>query len=992
MPTLAPLRCPLPVLLLVLGLPAFGSEAKVDFYRDIEPIFRASCYTCHGPDKQEGDLRMDSHAALLKGGEDGPGLIAGNSAKSAIVLRSLGEGDGARMPKKKAPLAKDEIVLIRRWIDQGAPWPAGPTGDVRHWAYVAPKERAAPVVNDKAWILNPIDAFVLARLDQEKLKPESEAPRETLIRRLSFDLTGLPPTTAEVDAFLADRSPGAYERVVDRLLASPRYGERWARLWLDLARYADTHGYEKDARRTMWRWRDWVINAFNADLPFDQFTIKQLAGDLVPNATLDDRIATGFHRNTLHNEEGGVDPNEYRWYNLIDRVSTTGTVWLATSIGCAQCHDHKYDPVSQKEFFQLLAFFESSDEPQIPAPSEKEQLNRKLLEGAAVAAKGDYTIDSQELTAAQSTWEKRQVTSSVWAVADATVVSAEGTTLTKRADGAWLASKPTNTDTYTLTFTTNSPVNALQIELLPDPSLPAHGPGAAGNGNVVISEIVLRAGDRVVPLHTPVADFSQDGWPIANTLDGKHDTGWAVSPHFGKPHVAVLRTAETVSGSLSVTLISRSPHAQHIPGCVRLSTTSDKEPSQSTTLPPDITAILAKTERNDAERKRLNEHWRSLAPELKDARERLAKAEEALKNAPLTTALVLQEKANAGRPKTLVHPRGAWLATAETVSADVPAFLPPLPDPAKANRLALAEWLVSGKNPLTARVTVNRWWEQFFGRGIVETSEDFGLKSGRPSHPELLDWLASEFVRNGWSLKKLTRLIVTSATYRQLSRVTPAKLERDPYNRLFARGARFRLDAEFVRDNALAIGGVLSPTVGGPSVMPFQPEGVWNVPYSGDRWTISDGEDRHRRGIYTFWRRSSPYPSFVSFDAPSREFCTLRRGRTNTPLQALTILNDPVYIEAAQALAGRMLAEGGDNVAKRLSFGLRLCTARAVAAEELAALTTLYDRQLRRYGEDRKAAAAIAGGDANRPDLVERAALTVVANALLNLDETISKE
>ncbi len=994
MPRLDPvLRSLVSLCLSVAWLPASDvPPPAIDFYRDIDPIFRATCYTCHGPDKQEGKLRMDSREALLKGGEDGPGLVVGNGAKSAIVARSLGEGDGARMPKKKAPVAKDEIALIKRWIDEGAVWPAGRSSDAHHWAYVTPKHPASPTVSDKSWVLNPIDDFVLARLDKEKLKPATEAPRETLIRRVSLDLTGLPPTPAEVDAFLADRSPGAYERVVDRLLASPRYGERWARLWLDLARYADTNGYEKDQRRTMWRWRDWVINAFNADLPFDQFTIKQLAGDLVPNATLDDRIATGFHRNTLINQEDGVDQGEMRWNMLIDRVNTTGTVWLATSVGCAQCHDHKYDPITQKEFYQFLAFFESSDEQQIPAPAPADAEQRSGFEAAVTKAKAELATSTPALVAAQAEWERHQVTTSSWTVADTKAVSANGTTLKKRADGAWLAANPSSTDVWTLSFTASGSVNALQIELLPDPSLPAQGPGAAGNGNVVISEIVLRAGDQIIPLHTPSADFSQDGWPIANVLDGKDDTGWAISPQVGKPHTAILRTTTSVSGALSVTLISRSPHAQHIPGCVRLSVTADKEPSQGTTLPPDITSVLAKKERSDAERARLSDYWRSVAPELKDAREHVAKAEDALKNAPQTTAMVLQEKANAGRPTAIVHPRGAWLVKGETVSADIPAFLPALAEPAKANRLTLAQWLVSGTNPLTARVTVNRWWEQFFGRGIVATSEDFGLKSGKPSHAELLDWLATEFVKNGWSLKKLSRLIVTSATYRQSSHVTPAALERDPYNALLARGARFRLDAEFVRDNALAIGGLLSAKVGGPSVMPFQPEGVWNVPYSGDRWTISDGEDRHRRGIYTFWRRSSPYPSLISFDAPSRESCTLKRGRTNTPLQALTLLNDPVYLEAAQGLAARMLADGGDTVPKRLAFGVRLCAARSAAAEELAALTTLYERQLRRYGDDRKAAAAIAGGDANRAEVTQLAALTVVANALLNLDETISRE
>jgi hypothetical protein len=985
---------PLPSVLssLLVGALAASEAPKVDFHRDIEPIFRATCYTCHGLDKQEGKLRMDSREALLKGGEDGAGMVPGDGAKSAIVLRSQGAGDGARMPKKKAPLARDEIALISRWIDEGASWPATAGADSRHWAYVMPKAVMPPAVTDRAWVRTPIDAFVLARLEKEGLQPEAEAARETLIRRVSLDLTGLPPSPAEVDAFVADRAPDAYEKVVDRLLASPHYGERWARLWLDLARYADTNGYEKDQRRTMWRWRDWVIDACNADLPFDQFTIRQLAGDLLPDATLDDRIATGFHRNTLINQEDGVDQGEMRWNMLIDRVNTTATVWLATSVGCAQCHDHKYDPITQKEFYQLLAFFESSDEPQIPAPTPEDAQRRGVLEAELAKARAELGADTPALAKAQADWERRQGTVAAWTVADGKATAAEGTKLAKRKDGAWLATKPAASDTYTLTFTASGPVRALQLDVLTDPSLPSGGPGAAGNGNFVLSEIRLAASGKPVALSAPSADFSQDGWPVTNAIDGKDDTGWAVQPETGKPHSALFRLAEAVSGELTVTLVCRSPHAQHLIGCFRLSTTGDGDPQRGLAVPADIAAILAKTQRSDGERKRLGDHWRAVAPEFADARARVAKAEEGLRKSPQTTAMVLQEKANAGRPSAIVHPRGGWLAKGEPVQADVPKALPPLPDAEHANRLSLARWLVSGDNPLTARVIANRYWEQFFGRGIVETSEDFGLKSGKPSHPELLDWLAREFVAQGWSVKKLHRLIVTSATYRQGARVTAAKLERDPYNRLLSHASRQRLEAELVRDNALAIAGLLSAKVGGPSVMPFQPDGVWNVPYSGDRWSISEGDDRHRRGIYTFWRRSSPYPSFISFDAPSREFCTLRRARTNTPLQALTVLNDPVYVEAAQALARRMAADGGDAPAQRLTLGFRLCTGRAPAAGDLAPLTALYERQAKRYGDDHKAATAFAGGDAGSADVAKLAALTTVANVLLNLDETITKE
>jgi hypothetical protein len=636
------------------------------------------------------------------------------------------------------------------------------------------------------WPKNAIDNFILARLVKEGLRPSSELDRARLIRRVSLDLIGLPPTPEEVNAFVGDQSSNAYEKVVDRLLASPHYGERWARPWLDLARYADTHGFEKDPRRTIWPYRDWVINALNKDMPFDQFTIEQLAGDMLPNATLEQRIATGFHRNTMINTEGGVDPEEYRVAAVVDRVNTTATVWLGTTLACAQCHTHKYDPFTQQEYYQFFAFFNSN--------------------------------------ADRST-----------------------------SDGDML--------------------------LLPTPE-------------------------------------------------------------------------------------------------------------QQTAL--DEIAKLEKVQ--------------SKSPELKGVREQLAAAKKKL-NDEVAKTLVMKELPEPR--ETFVHIRGNFLNKGDKVEAGVPEVLHDLhiAEGEIPSRLTLARWLVSPENPLTARVVVNRMWEELFERGLVETSEDFGSRGERPTHPELLDWLATEFMRDGWSMKRMHRLIVLSATYRQSAKTTPALLERDPHNRLLARGPRMRLSAEAVRDQALAISGLLSRKIGGPSVMPPQPDGLWNSPYSSEKWRTSSGEDKYRRGLYTFWKRTSPYPSFMSFDAPSREFCVVRRPRTNTPLQALTLLNDPVYVEAAQALARRMISTGGDDAASRVTRGFRQVLARLPGPGEVEPLVSLYKKEVEHYRHDKAASEALAGkldekttGDKSNEgaksktvDTAELAAWTVVANVLLNLDEVVTK-
>jgi mono/diheme cytochrome c family protein len=992
-------------LMLSAFLPALASEAAVDFARDVEPIFKASCVECHGADKQKGDLRLDNREAAMRGGTNGVSIVLHDHAKSLLIKRVLGEGDDPRMPKKKDPLSAQQIAVLERWIDQGASWPERATtaAKEKRWSYVPPRDIAPPAVKDKGWIRNPIDSFIMARLEREGLAPEGEADRATLLRRVSLDLTGLPPSPAQVDAYIADRAPDAYERQVDQLLASPHYGERWARPWLDLARYADTQGYEKDNRRSQWPYRDWVIDAFNSDMPFDQFTIEQLAGDMLPNATRSQQIATGFHRNTMINEEGGVDAEEMRWNSLVDRVGTTAEVWLGSTMQCAQCHNHKYDPFLQRDFYQLLAFFDNADEPLLTLTEERDAPTKTRLQGEIGALKEAQAAAASKLGPEQADWEAGIGTPPAWSPLEILEMStANGTVLSRLPDGSLLASKAAAKDTYILTTRSALPrLAAVRLEVLPDQSLPASGPGASGNGNFVLSEIAVElrtpGGKQPISLTGAHADFSQKDWPVAHAIDGKLDTGWAIQPETGKAHAASFACAPLdlpAGATLVVTLSQQSPYAQHIIGRLRLSVSSRPDNGGAASLPKPVQAILniVPAQRSPAQIVELAEFYRTISPTLAESRTKLASLETQIAPRTIGTTMVMRERAGDAVPTTHVHIRGAYLVKGDLVQAGVPAILPPLNPAVTANRLALARWLVDGGNPLTARVTVNRFWEQIFGKGIVESSEDFGVQGQPPSHSELLDWLAGEFVHSHWKVKALHRLIVTSATYRQSARSTAAKLERDPANRLLARGPRFRIEAEMVRDVALAASGLLSGTVGGPSVFPYQPEGIWNIPYNGDKWTNDPGEDRYRRGIYTFWRRTSPYPAFITFDAPSREVCTLKRPRTNTPLQALTVLNDPAFVEAARALARRMLRDGGETTASRCALGYRLCCAHPPSGADLAILVKLHDREQERYRLDPAAAKELIAGDAAADQASDLAGLIVVANALLNLDETISKE
>jgi mono/diheme cytochrome c family protein len=821
-----------------------AAAVKVDFARDVEPIFSSRCYECHGEKKSKSGLRLDDKTRALRGGDSGkPIFISGQSAQSQLILRVAGlVKPDEIMPAQGERLTSQQIGLLEAWIDQGASWPEA--AKKPHWAYVKPVRPALPKVQHSRWPRDPIDNFILARLEKEKLAPSGEADRAALIRRVSLDLTGLPPTIDEVDAFVADRSKDAYEKLVDRLLASPHFGEKWARLWLDLARYADSHGYEKDPPRSMWPYRDWVINAFNANMPFDQFTIEQIAGDMLPKATQEQRIASGFHRNTMINTEGGVDAEQSRVETIVDRVNTTATVWLGSTLGCAQCHSHKYDPFTQQEYYQFFAFFNNADEPKLELPSAEQVARLKQLSEDVPKLEADFKKAAPELSAAQAAWETKTT----------------------------------------------------------------------------------------------------------------HDLARAA-----------------------------------------ISTNATDKPSAAADIPSNIVKNLKvpASARTTQERDEISDYFRSQAAELKTVRDQLAEARKAKEDleAAIPSTLVMKERAEPRETHVMI--RGNFLNTAEKVSPGVPAFLPPLPKGEPANRLTLARWLVSPENPLTARVTMNRFWEQIFGRGLVETLEDFGTQGERPTHPELLDWLATEFMRQDWNMKAMLRLMVTSATYRQSSRSTPELIERDPYNRLYARGPRFRVPAETIRDIALEASGLLSPKMGGPSVFPYQPDGIWTQIYSGDQWVTSKGEDKYRRGIYTFWRRTSTYPAYISFDAPSRELICPRRQRSNTPLQALTTLNDPAFVEAAQALARRVMKQSKGNVEADAAYAFRLCVARAPQSKETKRLVALYEQELAQFKEHPAAAQKMATGELGQTpegaSVEKLAAWTVVANVLLNLDETITK-
>jgi hypothetical protein len=1175
---------------------AAAPAAKIDFTREVRPVLASHCFKCHGQDEgaRKAKLRLDVRADALKPAKSGElAIVPCKPGESELVRRISADNEDDLMPPPgaKNPLTPAEKEILKRWIAEGAEYKP-------HWAFIAPKQSPLPELQNKTWPQNPIDYFVLARLEKENLKPSPRADKFSLVRRAYLDLTGLPPTPAQADAFVNAAAPDAYEKLVDQLLASPHFGERWARRWLDLARYADSNGYEKDRPRSIWPWRDWVIHSLNADMPFDEFTIEQIAGDLLPNATRDQIIATGFHRNSMLNEEGGTDPLEYRYYAMVDRVHVTATSWLGLTMACAQCHTHKYDPIQHAEYYRFMACLDNAIEPnlkiseptiaeqrgkiqdkiealeaalpdkfpppvhinwQVPGAGEFSSTNGATAEfssdgsfrvggakpekdtytlkftlppqrithvqvevipdgtnGPGRADNGNFVLSELEMDAPPTNNEaepqrikfsraeadfsqaKYPVANAIdgkpdtgWAIAGpggtaknrhATFTLAEPLELTNAAavtlrlvqdygthhtlghfrvsfgeettdkifveqqrreardkscmqwltqqlhatanwqllrpvaassatpiltiqdDGSVLCSGDfSKSDTYTVKFQ-NPPtgIKAFRLEMMPDDRLPNGGPGSVSYegtpGNFWLSTVRLHADGQPVALTNATESFSEKENNAAKTLDDDAQTGWSINGGTGKRQSAVFQFAQSLAATneLQLDLTCEKYYAAGLGRFQIWVTTNDN--ARASKLGDEALAVLGKYPDNEKiklliaatnaspDRELLLRQFALLSSDFAKSREEIDK----LTLPQFSTTLVMQERPPGQERKTFVHHRGEFLSTEAEVTPGVPSFLPPMPDDAPKNRLALAKWLVSGKNPMTGRVIMNRQWEALFGRGIVATTGDFGFQGELPSHQDLLDWLAVEFVKQGWSQKKMLKLMVMSATYQQSSVATPELIERDPQNILLARGPRFRMDAEMVRDSALVASGLLSEKIGGPSVFPPQPPGVSSEgAYGPLEWKTSVGPDRYRRGLYTFAKRTAPYAMTATFDAPSGEVCLARRDRSDTPLQALTSLNDTAFIECARAL-GQLAAKVEGDEAARAEIIFRRCLTRPPSDEERAALVKFFQAQLARFASGELKAAEIMDAKADA-HLNEQAAWTTVARVLLNLDETINK-
>ncbi len=981
------------------------------FNRDIRPILAEHCFACHGADagSRKADLRLDQREVAIEMGAIEPKM----PKESELVARIFSQDAEAVMPppEAKTTLTKSQKDMLVRWIKEGAEYQ-------KHWSFIPAQRPAVPKLTaHKSWPKNAIDHFVLERMRAAGLEPAPEANRFALIRRLYLDLIGLPPSQAAVDRFVGDQSDQAYERVVDELLASKHFGEHWARMWLDLARYADTKGYEKDLHRDIWRYRDWVVDAFNSDMPYTQFTVEQLAGDLLPKATTRGKLATAFHRNTMTNDEGGTDNEEFRTLAVKDRVDTTVQVWMGLTMGCAKCHSHKYDPISQKEYYQVFAIFNqtvdadrSDDAPRMSTPTMEQEQQLARLNAQLAEKRRRYLAETDEMRAARRKWEVEIAQQSNWsALRPASTESSGGAEFKTLEDDSLLVSGPNPPkDTYTIVAGTSlRRIAALRLEALTHSSLKNQGPGRnAQDPNFVVNELTLEVIDseskiQTVKLVKPQADFSQRGWAVGGAIDGNPKTGWAISPHQRKPHVATFQLEEPIElderSRLRVTLAQNYGNRLVLGRFRLLASSSTEHLEPSITMLP-VLAARDPSRRTKPEQARLNEAFRQVYPatatlskEVKKLERQIADLNKSFPNTP-----VMVELAEGKKRATHFHIRGNFLDQGEAVAAGLPKSFGTFDASDTHNRLSVAQWLLQDENPLTARVAVNRVWARIFGRGLVETEEDFGTQGTLPSHPELLDWLAIEYRDSlGWSHKKLCKTIVMSAAYRQSSTISKSKRDRDPQNRWLSRAPRFRLTAETVRDQALAASGLLTPAVGGPSVMPPQPDGIWKTTYSRLKWKTATGVDRYRRGLYTYWRRTSPYPSMLTFDAGSREVCIVRRIRTNIPLQALVTMNDPVFVEASGALAKKTLAADLDSDSRRVVFAFRKVLVRPPSTQETERLVDVYKTALAEYQEDEAAARqllessrlAAMDGVSNE----QLAAWTIVANVLLNLDETLMR-
>lgn len=1117
------------------------ASTKVDFQREIRPILSQNCFLCHGPDEKDrkSGLRLDIRDEAIKPARSGArAIVPGHPEQSELIARIVHTDPDEKMPPAKSSkkLSEHEIGLLRDWIADGAPY-------ANHWAYVKPKRPSLPAIKHQSWVRNGLDYFVMHRLEEEGLEPMPEADRQTLIRRVSLDLTGLPPTPDEVSAFVADPSHDAYETLVDRLLDRESFGEHWARMWLDLARYADSAGYADDPLRTIWGYRDYVIDSFNKNKPFDQFTVEQIAGDLLPNPTEEQVVATAFHRNTMTNNEGGTNDEEFRSAAIVDRVNTTMAVWMGTSIACAQCHTHKYDPITQEEYFRFYSILNNTEDADRPDESptlklftKAQKRQRASWETEMTALEKKLVTETPELLAGFEKWQGNFPRELKWEPLKASKGTYKREIATETRDDSTISvAGGVATETYNFEFPLEAKSFAsVRLDLLSSENSPA-GKSMITRVSATISPPKSTIGGRYLRIELPgkekilslaevqvfsgrenialageatqssteldapaklaidgntAGDFKEKSITHTKTsenpwweldLKATHEIGriviWNRTDNNLQKRLTDFRVSilneqreslwdrevkEAPNPSLALTTDSARP-VQFV-GAYAESSASESNPasviteksdpkkgwspspeakSQSLTLIPEKSILpepgskllvtverssetesqynfrvaLARDEgllkyvrtpakllgwlaadpakRSDDQKAELTKYYlRNLAPELQSERERVAQLKKQLDEMKPYPVPVMKELAGDKRRKTNLQYRGNFMDLGKEVAEGVPAAFHPLSEDISPPRLALAKWLVDENNPLTARVIANRFWEQIFGIGIVRTSEEFGSQGEVPSNPELLDWLATELVAQKWNMKRFLKLLVTSAAYRQSSRVTPELAERDPDNRLLARGPRFRMSAEAVRDQALFVGGLLSEKMHGPSVKPPRPASGLNAAFgSSVDWKTSEGGDRFRRGLYTEWRRTSPYPSMVTFDAPNREVCTIRRNRTNTPLQALVTLNDPVYIEAAQGLARRMM-EDGDSVADRIRRGFEFCLARQPTERELNRLSVLFGEALADYAKgpaEKTRQMANASEKSGESRMVELAAWTTVANVLLNLDETLMK-
>jgi hypothetical protein len=1020
-------RTSFPLALILLSAALSGAAGQtIEFNRDIRPILSDHCFTCHGPDAthRQAGIRYDT--------ADGPGwvIVPGHPEQSEIMRRITATDDEQMPPRTsgKKPITAHEADLIRQWIAQGAQYQP-------FWSFIPPTRPALPVIKDVSWTRNPIDRFILARLEREGLRPSPEADKRILVRRVSLDLTGLPPTPAEVEAFVADNSPNAYEKVVDRLLASPRYGERMAFRWMEAARYGDSNGYQTDGPRDMWRWRDWVIDAFNSNMPWDRFTAEQLAGDLLPNATLDQRIASGFNRNHRTTGEGGIIDEEYRVEYVADRTQTTSTVFLGLTLGCARCHDHKFDPLAQKDFYRFYAYFNQvpgergftwnygPEEPFVKAPLPEQQKKLYAMDAEIATARHQYNALHPKLEAAQAKWEHDATHLPDWTPTDGLIfrsdwaasklpVDASPAGSARHYDGKeFIEANGDSADfsyldpfTFSAWIKPESADGAILTRL--DDFIESQGHGLYLIGGKLRLHLTQRFTDLGLRVETADPVKLNEWQHVLVTYDGKRlARGVKIYVNGESQPVKILFDQNTepfhkkntpirvgaggglrFKGSIGdARIYNRAVSAEEAAAI------SVAEPISRIPAPGQVSA------RTRAQQAKLDLAFlETVAPkDIRDTRTQLATLQAARDKfcESIATVMVMADGANRD---TFVLKRGAYDSPGEKVTAAVPQILPQLPPDLPNNRLGLAKWLVDRKNPLLARVTVNRFWQSYFGFGIVKTVDDFGSQGEWPVHPELLDWLAVEFMDSGWNVKAMQKLIVMSAAYRQSSVETPALLEKDPDNRLIARGPRLRLGPEVIRDQALLVSGLLVEKQGGPSVKPYQPAGLWQELSGNNGYVEEKGEGLYRRSLYTYWKRTVPAPFMMNFDSPSREQCTVYENRTNSPLQALDLMNEVTFVEASRKLAERMMTEGGAAPEARLEYGYSLVLARAPSArQKQVMLRLLSDLETNYRANPNAASLLIHQGESPVPaslNEAQLAAYTGVASLILNLDETITKE